>query len=243
MEVESGKWIMSGLKRDDAGCIRTIDEAIKYINDVGFLPLFKNDIPGFSLEEHTVAEDWWCGCYEKDPWMWRTGIAGGHDIVYGKFFDNKAGFISKKWLPIFANYRRDGYDFDALYEDGKAPVRHKLIMDIFMEAGDSPEIYSNELKKQAGFGKGGEKGFDTAITKLMMQTYLCNCSFKKRINKKGMEYGWEVAVYSTIEHIYGYDYVTSCYRDKPMDSWRQIVTHINELYATVTDRQIKRVLK
>ena len=29
------------------------------------------------------------------------------------------GFISKKWLPVFANYRRDGYDFDALYEDGE----------------------------------------------------------------------------------------------------------------------------
>ena len=38
----------------------------------------------------------------------------------------------------------------------------------------------NELKKQAGFGKDGEKGFDGAITNLMMQTYLCNCDFKKK---------------------------------------------------------------
>ena len=33
------------------------------------------------------------------------------------------------------------------------------------------EIYSNELKRLAGFGN-GEKGFDGAITSLMMQTYL-----------------------------------------------------------------------
>ena len=60
----------------------------------------------------------------------------------------------------------------------------------FMEDNADSEIYSNELKKQAGFGKDGEKGFDGAITNLMMQTYLCNCDFKKRVNKKGIEYGW-----------------------------------------------------
>ena len=89
--------------------------------------------------------------------MWRAIIARRHDIVYGKFFDKKAGFISKKWLPVFANYRRDGYDFDALYDDGKAPNKHKKIMVNFMEDNADSEIYSNELKKQAGFGKDGEK--------------------------------------------------------------------------------------
>lgn len=39
-----------------------------------------------------------------------------------------------------------------------------------MEDNADSEIYSNELKKQAGFGKDGEKGFDGAITNLMMQT-------------------------------------------------------------------------
>ena len=63
---------------------------------------------------------------------------------------------------------------------GKAPNKHKKIMVNFMENNADSEIYSNELKKQAGFGKDGEKGFDGAITNLMMQTYLCNCDFKKR---------------------------------------------------------------
>ena len=27
------------------------------------------------------------------PWMWRAIIARRHDIVYGKFFDKKAGFM------------------------------------------------------------------------------------------------------------------------------------------------------
>lgn len=243
MGNESGEWIMYGVDWDDPECIHTVEEAIEYINKVGFLPLFKNEIPGFSLEERTVPEYWWCDDAEKDPWMWRTIIAGRHDIVYGKFFDKKAGFLSKKWLPVFVNYRRDGYDFDALYADGKAPIKHKKIMDNFMEDKQDAEIYSIVLKEQAGFRKGGEKGFDGAITNLMMQTYLCNCDFRKRVNKKGVAYGWDVAVYSSPEHIHGYDYVTSCYKESPQDSWNRIVEHMHEIYPIATDKQIRKVLK
>ena len=73
--------------------------------------------------------------------------------------------------------------------------------------------------------------------------YLCNCDFKKRVNKRGIEYGWDVAVYSSIEHIYGYDYVTSCYKDNPQDSWKQLVDYMHEMFPDATDKQIRKVLK
>lgn len=241
MGNEAGEWIIHGVKWDDPKCIHNVDEAVEYINRVGFLPLFKNEIPGFSLEERTVAEYWWSDDPVRDPWRWRIAIAKRHDVLYGKFFAKKAGFISKKWLPVFANYRRDGYDFDALFEDEKAPIKLKKIMDHFME--NDAEICSNELKKMAGFGKDGEKGFDGAVTSLMMQTYLCNCDFRKRINRKGVEYGWDVAVYSSPEHIYGYDHVTSCYKEDPQASWRKIVDHMKQLYPESKDMQIRKILK
>ena len=50
MGNESGEWIMHGMKWDNPECIQSVDKAIEYINKVGFLPLFKNDIKGFSLE-------------------------------------------------------------------------------------------------------------------------------------------------------------------------------------------------
>ena len=56
-------WIVCGVYWDDPECIHTVDEAIEYINKVGFLPLFRSEIPGFSLEERTVPEYWWC----EDP--------------------------------------------------------------------------------------------------------------------------------------------------------------------------------
>ena len=147
MVVENGNWIMQGVEPNDPKCIHTVEEATTYIEKVGFLPLFKNEITGFSLEEFTVPEYWWSDDPEKDPWKWREVIAKRGEIAYGKFFGKKAGFISKKWLPVFANYRRDGYDFDALYEDGKAPYKQKLIMDISWRTSRKLRFYPMSLSK------------------------------------------------------------------------------------------------
>ena len=104
-------------------------------------------------------------------------------------------------------------------------------------------MLSNELKQTAGFGKGGEKGFDGAITHLMMQIYLCNCDFRRRKNKKGQEYGWNVAVYTTPEHLWSRDAVTANYREDPGDSWQRIVDHMHDIYPIATEKQIRKVLK
>ncbi len=204
--------------------------------------MFKNDIPGFSLEERTVPEYWWSGDAARDPWEWREIIARSGEVVYGKFFDKKAGFISREWFPYFANYRRDGYDFDALWEDEKASIRQKKIMDLFTERNADAEWYSFEVKQNAGFGKGGEKNFEGTITDLEMKTYLCMRDFRQRKNKKGESYGWSIAVYSTPEHLWGYEHITSAYQEEPSESWRRIVNHMNEIYPIATEAQIHRVI-
>ena len=239
MPNENGTWIMYGVEWDDPECLHSVEDASDYINEVGFLPLFKNDIPGFSIEERTVPEYWWCGDERVDPWEWRELIARSGKVAYGKFFEKKAGFISKEWLPYFANFRRDGYDFDALWDDGKANRRQKKIMDLFEE---EEELYSNEMKAKGGFGKGGEKGFDGTVTDLQMQTYLCVRDFRQRRNKQGEPYGWPVAVYTTPENIWGYKHVTSRYKEEPEASAEAIRAHMKELYPIATDKQIGKII-
>jgi hypothetical protein len=163
MGNESGTWIMYGVSEDDPECIHTVEQAIEYINEIGFLPLFKNEIPGFSLEERTVPEYWWSGDIERDPWEWREIIARTGQVAYGKFFHKKAGFISREWLPYFANYRRNGYDFDALWDDEKASMKQKKIMDLFAGENADAELYSFEVKRRAGFGKGESYGWAIAV--------------------------------------------------------------------------------
>ncbi len=242
MGNEKGTWIMYGVEWDDPECLHSVEDAISYINEVGFLPLFKNEIPGFSLEERTVPQYWWSGDVALDPWEWREEIARSRQVAYGKFFDKKAGFISKEWLPYFVNYRRDGYDFDALWEDGKASARQKKIMDLYAEELSNAEYYSFEIKKKAGFGKNGEKGFDGTITALQGMTYLCMTDFRQRKNKRGEYYGWPIAIYSTPEHIFGYDFVTSQYTNDPKQSGEAIGAHIREIYPIATEKQIKKIV-
>jgi hypothetical protein len=242
MGNENGTWIMYGVEWNDPECLHTVEEAENYINKVGFLPLFKNEIPGFSLEERTVPEFWWSGDRERDPWEWREIIARRGKVAYGKFFDRKAGFISKEWMPRFLNYRRDGYDFDALWEDGKASAKQKKIMDLYGEEFTDRDYFSNELKEKAGFGKGGEKGFDGTVTGLQMEMYLCVRDFRQRTNKKGEQYGWPIAIYTTPEGLWGREYVTRSYKEAPDESGAAIAKQISEVYPIATAKQIKNVI-
>lgn len=249
MANESGEWIMRGMDWNDPYRIRTWKELVKWIKEVGFLPLFANEVEGFSAEEHVSSNFWWTGDKDQDPWEWREIIAAGHEVAYGKFFGRKAGFISLEWLPYFVNSRRSGYDFDARWEDGRASRREKKIMEFFIgedEDGDSIfkeiQILSTELKKQAGFGKGGEKNYQGIITQLQMETYLVISDFRRRKNKRGEEYGMAVSVLLPPESIWGYDIVTAAYSESPKKSWKRQINRVKELYPDADDQKIIHLL-
>lgn len=235
MGNESGNWIMHGMSEDDPECILNVEQLSQFIEERGFIPLFKNSIPGFSVEEHTLPDYWWSGDTERNPWEWRKVIAADGKIAYGKFFDKKAGFIAPEWLPTFVNYRRDGYDFDALWEDGKAQLRQKKIMDLF---DDDTELFSNELKVKAGFSKGGEKNFEGIITSLQMEMYLCVRDFRCRVNKRMEPYGWPISVYCKPEHLWGYGVTTAAYDESPETCQDRIRARMCELYPDVTEKQL-----
>ncbi len=235
-----GKWIPEGLDPNDPQRIKTSDELSELIDEIGFLPLFKNSVPGFSVEERAGSGGWWSGSPTEDPWEWREVIAGEGHIAYGKLFGNRAGFISREWYPIFASYRRDGYDFDSRYEDGMASYRAKKIMDVMNLCEVIP---SNELKAAAGFTKGGEKGFEGVLSQLQMQTYLTVRSFRRRTNKKNEEYGWSVANYCISERLFGEDYVRSAYSMTPQEAKQKILLRVKEYLHVEEISEIEKVIR
>ena len=256
MQVIDGQWYMAGPDWDDEGCIHTSGELLDVIERVGFLPLFANEIEGFSVENMTDPAFWWCGDESRDPWEWRTVLARTGKVAYGKFFGGRAGFVSKKWFPYFANYRRDGYDFDALYEDGKAGYREKLLMDLFVPSGVdmwdvkvssleasgcAASLYTHEMKDKGGFGKGGEKNFEGVLTKLQMQSYLIVKDFRPRLNKRGEEYGWAVAIMTPPEYLWGYKFVTGRYKETPEESFRAIEKQIGK-HFDLDGKSLKKIL-
>ena len=239
MANEHGEWIMRGVTAEDPLCLHTPEELIALIDEIGFLPLFRNEVPLFSVEERTPPADWWSDS-DRDPWRWRQILAESGRVAYGKFFDKKAGFLSLKWLPVFANWRRDGYDFDARWDDGKATRRQKKIMDLFSE---NDILFSFDVRQKAGFGKEGERGFEGTLSDLQGQTYLVVGDFQRRLNKKGEPYGWAIARYTTPEARWGYEAVTAAYEEEPEASRARIFARAAERFPTADPAAFLKILR
>ncbi len=213
--------------------IHSLDDLCTLVNEVGFLPLFANEIEGFSVEECTPPELWFTDA--DGPWEWKGPVIQRTSCAYGKFFRNKAGFISKDKFPDFANFRRDGYDYEGFYYDGFAKNDDKYVYDILEERG---ELISKELKRLGGFRKGGRKGFDGIITRLQMQTFVITTDFVYMRDKYGKQYGWGVAKYASPERFYGGEFTERAYARKPEESKRMLIDYWKGLLPHASEKNI-----
>lgn len=213
--------------------IETMDDLYQMIQNTGFLPLFKNDIPGFSTEEHTDPRVWFAKNTDG-PWEWKGPLVKTGDILYGKFFENKCGFVSKDWFADFLNYRRDGYDFEGRFNDHLASQKEKYVLHIVEE---HPDILSTNIRELAG----SLKGVDGVLTKLMMKCYLVNSDFSYRHTKDGRQYGWGIARYSTPEKLLGEDYVNAAYQRSPKESKDRMMNHLMNHYS-VSSEELEKIL-
>ena len=153
--------------------------------------------------------------------------------------EKKAGFIYKDRVPDFTNYRRDGYDYQGMYEDGKMNSRSKRILDI-LELDDDAiglELLSGEIRKRAAL----EKGFEGALTDLQMRSFLIMSDFRRKRNRRGEEYGWHVGALTTPETNWGYEWVNSA-DCTPEESWQRICGQIRKHYPSAEDRLIQKVV-
>ena len=221
------------------GELRGPDNIVALTTEMGFLPFFANEISGFSVEEY-CPEELWFSEEAEGPWEWKGPAARSGQCVYGKFFEGRAGFVSKEWFPDFANFRRNGYDFDARYDDGMASYKDKDVYDTVLKHG---ALLSKDLKRLCGYRKGGNTGFDTVITRLQMQTYLTIGDFIYLRDRYGRSYGWGVAQYTMPEAQFGYDFVTSMYSREPDESKARIVNHLKSVLPDAGKEQILKIIE
>lgn len=224
MEFEE-KWTMHGLDKTDPRCVKNIKEMKAFILECGFLPLFRNTVSGFSVEENVPSNGWWTGDEGADPWEWRMVLAEDPEIAYGKFFNGASGFISAEWFPFFAQFKRDGYDFDSAADEGILNRRLAALMEPFKN-GDEV-IFSNVLKGRTGLGG----AFETTLAQAQAKSYLICHSFAQRINKQGMPYGWHVASYCIPELKFGAETVKSRYGMSVRDARDAVFGQVNKCFG------------
>lgn len=202
--------------------------------EYGLLPFFACAVPGFSVEEMTPPRYWFAGDTDG-PWEWRMELARRGEIAYGKLFSGKAGFCSMEYYPDLANYRRDGYDFDARWEDGLANYRDKQIIDALTKFG---AMLTRELREASGVSK----GFEGCLTRLQMQTYITVCGFEYLRDRHGNPYGWGLARYDLSERVFG-EKPREAYSRPPEESRLRLITRLRQLCPKADERALVKLIK
>ena len=207
-----------------------------YIHEIGFLPLLNSCVSGFSAEE-VVADD--CryvvfpdGGWDWPLWKWKGSIVTEGNCVYGKFFDKKAGFISREWWPDFCNYRR------SRHPQPECGSIEETILLILRENGS---LITRELRAACGFdGPKMRSKFDAYVTRLQMACRVVIEDFVYPTDKHGREYGWGWALLTTPETLYGRD-ACSCPRT-PEQSYHRLFTHLTTILPQASTRQIEKLI-
>ncbi len=218
--------------------IHTKEDLKEAIKVYGFVPFFRNSIPGFSIAEHVAPEAWFES--EEGVWEWKGPVIRELGCAYGKFFEHKAVYISSEWFPDFANLRRDGYDFDARYEDGLSSRKDKELYTLVEQNGP---ILSKRLKGLGGYGKGKKSGFDTSVNRLQSQGYLLISDFVYERDKYGQPYGWGVAEYATPEQFLGKGFREKVYEREPEESLERLVKHVKTVLPDCGEQAIRTILQ
>ena len=216
---------------------RKKEDVYDAVQEVGFLPFFPCGIPGLSIEEHTPSELWFTD--DPGPWEWKGPVLRMGNCVYGKFFNNKAGFVSTKWFNDFANWRRDGYDFDARFNDNLASYDDQYLYNII---SSRKSMLSYEAKGLGNYCKNGRKGFDTHITRLQMQCYVVISDFEYRQDKHGSDYGWGVGRYAVPENFLGKRFANHVYTRTPEESRDRILKFLQKEFPETDIRDLRRLL-
>ena len=156
--------------------LRSLPQALDFVNDVGFCLLF----PARGVELPTFWEAI-CGearplprRHHNDPelhslWRWKDELPAQGLAFYGKLLRKRPTLISLELLRYFyalsENYG-DLYDYLLEYEDGKLSEEARRVYEALLEHGAQP---TSHLRRQAGLaGKANAVRFDRAILELQL---------------------------------------------------------------------------
>ena len=212
-------------------------ELIDYINEIGFLPLLRIGIPGWSAEE-VIDED--CqytllpnGGWEWPLWEWKGSILQESNCAYGKFFNRKAAFISREWWPDFCNYRRSIYPY---------PEERSIEDTILATLKSEGSMITRELRIACGFtGPKMRNKFDTYLSRLEMGTYIVTENFIYPYDRHGREYGWGWSLLTTPELLFGRK---ECYPNRtPQESRERIFDQFKKILPGISIKEFDLLLK
>ena len=219
------------------GTIHNATQLVDLIQQVGFLPLLYSDIPGYSADEavdpecrYVILND---GSWDWPLWDWKGPITTEGDCVYGKFFNKKAGFVSRAWWPDLYNWRRYSHP---------APPAGSIEETILMTLREHGSLITRDLRRMCGFTQPKMRSrFDGYVTRLQMACRIVTQDFVYPRDKHGHKYGWGWALLTTPEQLLGKE---ACQCDRtPQESLDRILAHLKGFLPHATDKQLLKLIQ
>ena len=216
--------------------IHTCAELTAFVDEIGFLPLLRMGVAGWSAEE-LVDED--CqytplpdGGWEWPLWEWKGEIIRESGCAYGKFFKGKAGFVSREWWPDFCNWRRRKHPF---------PASGSIEEAILLTLKENGSLITRDLRALCGFTGPNMRGrFDAYLTKLQMGGYVVTEDFVYPRDKHGRPYGWGWSLLATPEELLGRE---SCRIDRsPEESFERMKAHFREILPRMPEKGLCQLI-
>lgn len=217
--------------------VHNATELMDYIQQVGFLPLLYSGIRGFSADEavdpdcrYVLLDD---GGWDWPLWKWKGPIVTEGGCVYGKFFNKKAGFVSREWWPDLYNWRHHAHP---------APSAGSIEETILMTLREHGSLITRELRSACGFtGPKMRSRFDGYVTRLQMACRIVTEDFVYPRDKHNHEYGWGWALLNTPEQLLGKE---ACHCDRtPEESLERMLNHLSHILPRATEKQLENLIK
>jgi len=163
--------------------VRSDDEAVRYVDRLGFAPLFR--LAGLNIPSLSDADagEW------EGAWRWKEVLPAERRCAYGKFLRGRGFFISWRLFPAF--YAIYGRMTDAAddYADGLLGQLEWAVLQAIVERGpiDSRVLWA-EMKRSFG---GKRASFEAALIGLQ-------ASFWIMVSGGNLE-GWSLHYWDLVE--------------------------------------------
>ncbi|MBT2682754.1 hypothetical protein [Bacillus sp. ISL-37] len=216
--------------------IKTYEEAIQVIEEVGLLPLAPLVLDFPALNTITTPESWHSDT-EYDPWIWRTRFSVDGVAGYGKFMKKKSILISRDFLPYFKAVIGHNESVEDRYQKGHVSREALNLYRIISEEG---VIDTRELRTRAGLrDKEHKKVFDNGLLELQGSMDIVISGIKEKINAEGDKNGWSSTSFETYDSWASRNKIETLAVEK--EKARNYL--LNHFHAVASENSVKKLKK
>ncbi|GIN86221.1 hypothetical protein J6TS2_26070 [Heyndrickxia sporothermodurans] len=217
--------------------VKTYEEAIKVIEEIGLLPLAPL-IPDYPSLNSITSQSAWHSDTEFDPWIWRTKFSADGVAGYGKFIKKKSNLVSRKLLPYVKAVLGSNETVEERYYNGNVS---KEALNLYEIISQEEGIDTRELRKKAGLKeKENKKLFDHALLELQGAMDIVISGIQEKKNADGEKNGWSSTAFETYDSWASRNNIEVIGADKE-EARNYLIDHFSRICSNESLNKLKKI--